>query len=363
MNRLKIVAFYLPQYHQILENDKWWGEGFTDWVNVKRAKKLYDDHNQPRIPLNNNYYDLLDEEIQLWQSMLAEKYGVYGFCYYHYWFTGKQLLEKPINNMIKNSSIKLPFCICWANEPWCRTWDGSNKEVLMEQNYGDKKDWKLHFDYLITLFKDERYIKVDNKPMFVVYRTESIEKRDEMFKYFENESIKHGFSGIHLVEMMTGFQNEPMCNLTEAIVEFEPNYTLRYDIGTKHRIKRKVKKILRNTFNISTKRFLDIYNYEEVWDKIVSRNRNYSDKKIYPGAFMGWDNSPRKGNNSIIFENDNPSLFKRYMKKQIEKAEHEYQSEYLFINAWNEWAEGTYLEPDTKNKYAYLNVINEIINK
>ena len=155
MKKPKVIAFYLPQFHAIPENDEWWGKGFTEWVNTKKAKPLFEGHQQPKTPLNDNYYCLLDAETQEWQAELAEKYGVYGFCYYHYWFNGKMLLEKPMENMLNNKNIKLPFCISWANEPWARTWDGKNKEVLMSQVYGEEKEWKEHFEFHAKCFLDD----------------------------------------------------------------------------------------------------------------------------------------------------------------------------------------------------------------
>ena len=163
MNNTKIIAFYLPQFHRIPENDKWWGEGFTEWTNTKSSKPLFKGHDQPKEPLNDNYYNLLDKDTRKWQGELAKKYGIYAFCYYHYWFNGKLLLQKPIEKMLNQNEPNLPFCMCWANEPWSRSWDGREKEVIMPQAYGEKKQWKKHFDYLLPFFKDTRYIKVGNK--------------------------------------------------------------------------------------------------------------------------------------------------------------------------------------------------------
>lgn len=365
--KLKIIALYLPQYHTIPENDKWWGEGFTDWVNVKKAKPLFAGHNQPRVPLNSKYYNLLDKEDQVWQARLAKENGVYGFCYYHYWFNGKQLLEQPLNNMLNTKEIELPFCICWANEPWSRTWDGSEKEMLMPQEYGGEKEWIEHFNYLLKAFKDSRYIKVCNKPMLVIYRTESIDNCSKMFDFWNNEAIKNGFNGLHIVEMMTGFQDKPQYSKSEAVMEFEPNFTLRYDISQFERVKRRLRRIIRNNKFIfkenCPKALLDVYSYDKIWTKIVNRRRNYSNRKVYPGAFVGWDNSPRKGINSMIFNGESVDKFGKYINQQIEKTNEYYKSEYIFINAWNEWAEGTYLEPDKKNGNAYLEIIKNANRK
>ena len=175
MSNIKVIAFYLPQFHAIPENDKSYGKGFTEWTNVKKAKPLFADHNQPRVPLNQNYYDLLEQGVMKNQADLAKKYGVYGFCYYHYWFAdGKKLLEKPLETMLTDKSVDIPYCICWANENWTRRWDGGNNEVIVEQNYGDRANITRHAQYLTQFFKDERYIKEDGRPLLLIYKPELI---------------------------------------------------------------------------------------------------------------------------------------------------------------------------------------------
>ena len=192
---MRIIAFYLPQFHDIPENDEWWGKGFTEWVNVKKAKPLFEGHAQPRVPLNNNYYNLLDDNIKIWQSEIAQKHGIYGFCYYHYWFNGKLLLEEPMEQMLKNKEITIPFCICWANEQWTKAWVGENK-VLIAQKYGDKNEWAEHFYYLLPFLKDERYIYEKGKPLVVIYRPNIIPCLNEMLDYWVELAKKNGLNGI-----------------------------------------------------------------------------------------------------------------------------------------------------------------------
>jgi len=352
---MKILAFYLPQFHEIPENNEWWGKGFTDWTNVKKAKPLFVGHQQPREPLNNNYYDLSDVEVMKWQSKIAQEHGVHGFCYYHYWFNGKKLLERPLENMLKDKEVTIPFCFSWANEPWARTWDGRDKDVLMAQEYGGEKEWQEHFDYLLKFFKDDRYIKIDNKPMLLIYRTENISDVNIMYDYWEKLALKNGFNGIYLVETLNSFQNTAFVEKSSAMVEFEPMYTTSNFIPIK-------KKIIDKIYNFLFFKGVMTRSYDYVWSLIVNRKYNtFGNRKTFVGSFVDWDNTPRKGKNGLIFRNVLIDKFKYYFSKQIKKSK-KHNSDYIFINAWNEWAEGTYLEPDKKNGIQYLEVIKDIIN-
>jgi len=348
MSNPKIIAFYLPQFHSIPENDKWWGKGFTEWTNTTKAKPLFKGHYQPKTPLNDNYYNLLDKETQEWQAKLAEEYGIYGFCYYHYWFNGKMLLEKPMENMLNNTNVNLPFCVSWANEPWARTWDGKDKETLMPQIYGDKSDWENHFNYLLKFFKDERYIKIDNKPLMLIYRTNNIEKCNEMIDYWNVMAKKNGFQGMYIVETLNSFQNNPVVKNSNAVLEFEPMLTIRHHLPMFKQVQRYLRKKLKK---------LDIVNYDYVWERIINRDVDYGKNKFL-GAFVSWDNTARKGEKGLIINNSNSDKFGYYLKKQLEKARIQ-NSKFIFVNAWNEWAEGTYLEPDKKNELGYLEAIKE----
>lgn len=351
---MKLLAFYLPQFHEIPENNKWWGKGFTDWTNVKKAKPLFDGHQQPKEPLNDNYYDLSKIEVMKWQSKIAQEYGIYGFCYYHYWFNGKKLLEKPLENMLKDKDIAIPFCFSWANEPWSRTWDGRNMDVLMPQEYGDTKEWQEHFNYLLDFFKDERYIKIGNKPILLIYRTENIPNINEMIHYWNKLAIENDFNGIYLVETLNSFQGKSYVDNSDAVLEFEPAYTFTHGLGIFDKIYNKIyNKIFSDSLNLK--------NYDHIWNKILSRSPvNREGKKTILGAFIGWDNSARKGKNGVIMTNNTVEKFEKYFGLQCEKANTVYKSEYIFINAWNEWAEGTYLEPDKYNKYGYLEIIKRL---
>jgi len=345
MNNIKIFALYLPQYHTIPENDEWWGKGFTEWTNVKKAKPLFKGHNQPRIPLNNNYYNLLDDNTFKWQIGLAKNYGIDGFCFYHYWFNGKLLLEKPLENYLDNKELDFPFFFSWANEPWARTWDGQNTNVLMPQIYGGKDDIVNHFNYMLPFFKDFRYIKKDNKPVFVLYKANSITYLDEMIDIWTKMARNNGFDGIFFVESLVGTQKEKYSKQTDACFYFEPMWS-----GT-HMKDNIVYRAFRYCFHRNKS------SYERGLKKVLKYENLSKDR--YAGFFVDWDNSPRKGKNGCVFLNTSIQLFDKYLKAQLEKMKINNCS-ILFINAWNEWCEGAYLEPDVKNQYSYLESIKRI---
>lgn len=370
---MRIIAFYLPQFHEIPENNEWWGEGFTEWVNVKKAQPLYEGHEQPRVPLNNNYYNLLDPKTQVWQAKIAKEYGVYGFCYYHYWFNGKMLLEKPMENMLKNNNVDIPFCVCWANEPWTRAWVGETK-VLIPQLYGEKKEWKEHFDYLLPFFKDSRYICDDRKPLVVIYRPEVIECLNEMLDYWNELAIDAGFEGLTFAYQNIDFdlKVDKDDSRFKYNIEFQPLYARHEMFKNNHKrikaLRRKIAAFVEKHFGFDLMRYgVGFFNksnqisYDEAWNKILTKTPQT--EKNVPGAFVGWDNSPRKGERGEIFVGDTPEKFEKYLTQQISRAREIYKKDMIFMYAWNEWAEGGYLEPDERSGYANLEAIRNALKK
>ena len=357
MGRNKLIAFYLPQFHCFKENDEWWGKGFTEWTNVRKATKLYKGHNQPRVPFEDKYYNLLEQGVMEEQMKLAEEYGVYGFCYYHYWFNGKLLMEKPLERMLKLEE-KLPYCFCWANEPWTRAWDGNTRDVIMPQEYGREAEWEEHFLYLLQFFKDDFYIKKDGQPLLVIYRANNVSNYTEMITYLKKRSIEEGLLGLYIVEENNSFQCGKHSKVSDAILDFEPMFTLQH---SRTFIEKVIDKINKTVFNKMTGNNMAVYNYDRVWKNIIKRSKKKSNDKRYLGAFVDWDNTARKGKNGLIVKGANPDKFQKYLSLQMENAVKN-ESDYIFINAWNEWAEGTYLEPDEKYKYKYLEAIQSIID-
>lgn len=351
----KILALYLPQYHTFPENDAWWGKGFTEWTNVRKAKPLYKGHYQPEIPLNNDYYDLADYSVMKRQMENAKKYGIDGFCYYHYWFGGHLLMEKPLETMRDASGEKLPYCLCWANEPWTRAWDGKSGIVLMPQNYGGEKEWEKHFQYLLSFFRDRFYLKEDNAPVLVVYRCNNIPDCDAMAAYWNRRAREEGFSGIYLIEEVNTFQKEPVLSESKAYLEFEPVFTTNHRRSFVEKALDKTRTVL---FNLVTRNHcIHVYKYDMVWRNIVRRKEVPMDgKQRCPGAFVRWDNTPRKGSNAIFYAGASPKAFEKFMRKQLEQSEKN-GCRYIFLNAWNEWGEGAYMEPDSRYGWAFLNAL------
>lgn len=381
-SNVKCIAFYLPQYHEIAENNQWWGKGFTEWTNVKNGKPLYKGHYQPKVPLGNNYYCLMDENTLKWQGDLAQKYDIYGFCYYHYWFkNGKKLLEQPSEIMLKSKKINQKFCFCWANENWARTWDGGDNEVIMPQEYGGKKEWEEHLNYLTPFFKDERYIKIDGKPLFIIYRPDIIPYLDKMLAFWKKRIKGIGFDDLYIMSQHpTGyFSVRYDSSRISKFIMFEPQYTrsLLQGKDIKKTMKRRMiykfahAMKLHNLLNFLYKlgkqdRFIpsnvfeaEINDYDEYWSSIL--NRNWCDPKLIPGAFVNWDNIARK-RNGMLFKNASPEKFKKYLTSLVKNCEEQGQ-EFLFINAWNEWGEGAYLEPDEKYGYAYLEAVKSALEE
>lgn len=376
---MKIIAFYLPQFHNIPENDEWWGNGFTEWTNVKKAKPLYEGHMQPRVPLGGNYYNLLDDNVKIWQADLAKKYGVYGFCYYHYWFNGKMLLEKPMEQMLANKEVDIPFCICWANEPWTKAWVGDERKLLIAQEYGKEEEWKQHFMYLLPFFKDERYITKDGKPLFVFYRPDIVPCMKEMIETWDKLAKENGLSGITFAFQSGDYDwnNSKEANLFDYDIEFQPPYASHWLYSNDGKFVSALKKCRRLLAGWAGKKFgIDLYrygtaqykkmtgqtvaNYDSMWQKIIEAKPVRSNS--IPGAFVKWDNTPRHGERGQI-NVGTPEKFEYYLSKQIKHAREDYHEDMIFMYAWNEWAEGGYLEPDEDDKYGYLEAIKRALEE
>lgn len=351
---MKAIAFYLPQFHEIPENNDAWGKGFTEWTNVKKAYPLYLGHNQPRVPLHDRYYNLLEDGVMEWQMGLARKAGIYGFCFYHYWFGGRMVLEKPVQMLLHNKSINFHYCFSWANEPWTKTWHGAggNKEILIPQNYGGEEEWKAHYEYFRPFFMDKRYIKEQNRPVLLIYRLRNISHFNDMLCYWNMRAEEDGFSGVFVISMDTWRDHADKSRWVNASVDFEPGKTRGKIMRSVNWLKPAEKRsLIRNRFAVNS------IDYQKVNMQML---KSPHEKNHFRTVFVDFDDSPRRGSRALITKGASPRRFGRYLKQAIGLSREEGNS-YLFINAWNEWGEGNYLEPDTRHGYAYLNQVKRVL--
>jgi hypothetical protein len=352
--KVKNIALFLPQFHQIPENDKWWGKNYTEWNSLLRGFPQYKGHYQPHLPHDMGFYNLLNEEALKFQCDIAKNYGIYGFCFYFYWFNGRRILEKPFDFFI-NSEINMPFCFFYANDSWTRTWhgfsqDGKNndQEILLEQNHNDKDDLNL-INYLITVFKDQRYIKINNKPVFIVYHTYLYADFKKTADLWRNEVKKNGFDDLLLLNVMMPDQQskDPSDIGTDAMVQFSPVSCLQETVAVE-------------TLNRSFQG--QVLDYEKL---AASEKKRKFEFPVFRAAFPSWDNEARRPGKGISYKGSTPDMFYEYFKAMYEYAQKNPvdQESLLFLNAWNEWAEGAHLEPDKKYGYAYLNRIAKVIRE
>ncbi|ESS71616.1 hypothetical protein WxcX [Methyloglobulus morosus KoM1] len=371
----KLIAMYFPQFHAIPENDAWWGKGFTDWDNVKTGQAQFEGHYQPRIPLNNNYYDQSKLETLLWQIDLAKEHGVYGFCHYHYWFDGRQLLETPTNTMLQNKAIDFPFCLSWANETWSRRWDGRDHHILIKQTHPPTKEsWKRHYDYLIKAWQDPRAIKVDGKPVFVIYRPLKVDKINEMLNYWRELAVKDGLPGLYFI-FQKGYElpTRHCLESFDAAFQFQP-FEAVYSPALNEQSFRNwplykmfrlmpeyIQEVFRSLRTNYVRRKLRFHDYDRVWQQIVEIRPDET-LTTYPGAFVDWDNSARYKDRAILFRGASPESFKKWFGKLAETMpQRNLPENFIFLNAWNEWSEGTYLEPDERYGYQYLEAVKHVL--
>jgi hypothetical protein len=370
---MKIFAYYFPQFYTIPENDFHWGEGFTDWVNVRNSKPLFEGHYQPRVPLDNNYYDQSLPSVIANQAKIAKKYGVDGFSFYHYWFDGQLVLGKPAENFLEQKDLDLEFCFTWANETWSKRWIGDDTTIIFQQNHTlNTSDWDEHFDYLYKFFIDARYLKKDNKPVFQIYNPALLDKCSEMFSYWDELAKKKGFSGMYYTGIaVSEHSKEGLYDSYDAILDFEPRYVYNNSINKDKSIFssnffQRFRNLPEPILNLLTKVRHKATRSEKIQYKEITKLINESQKGIptnktrFYGAFVGWDNTPRYNNRSKIYLGATPKEFSIHIEERLNNME---EDSILFINAWNEWSEGAYLEPDEKHGYEYLEALQAVKNK
>lgn len=353
---MNIYALYLPQFHETKENNEWWGKGFTEWVNVKKAVPLYEGHLQPKHPVNDYYYNLLAKETVIWQTELMHQYCIDGMIYYHYYFNGKLILEKPAENLLKWKDIDQPFFFNWANHTWNRSWKGS-KEVLVEQTYGDINDWKRHFEYLLPFFQDDRYIKIENKPLFIIYDS-GFKEKNQMFERFDQWCKDAGFAGLYLIEECFTVVNNQLdqcvnqkSTATQKIYLTEPLVGRSLFNHNKSKLSIYMDKIRYHLNQKGIKKMIQKYDGDTLL-KLVMNHKISHAEMIIPGLFFEWDNTPRHGNRGHIIEAISKDVFNEYM-------DYYKNSDFMIVNAWNEWCEGMMLEPTKELGCKYLEWIRD----
>jgi SAM-dependent methyltransferase len=341
--KVKPICFYLPQFHRVPENDQWWGEGFTEWSLVRAAQPLFNGHAQPAIPDQVlGYYDATEIDTRRHQAELAKQYGIYGFCYYHYWFDGKRLLEKPLEKMLEDGEPDIPFCLCWANEPWSRRWSGEEQQVLQAQTYGKQLDWENHFNELKRFFKHKNYICVEGKPVFLIYRIGHIPNARSMITCWRDLALEHGLPGLHIVTIEGGFADSKEApDFVDAVADHQPSCELD-----------KSRPLVVNG--------LKVYSVEEIWQRSLLKKPSHP--VHYPGICHAWDNTPRRGRDGTVVLASRPHRFRKHLDHIFESVRKRKQMPFVFINAWNEWSEGAHLEPDTLNGDRWLACIKSALS-
>lgn len=347
---VRLIAFYLPQYHPIPENDEWWGKGFTEWTNVTKAQPLFEGHYQPKLPADLGFYDLRVPEVRDAQARLAKKYGIYGFCYYYYWFAGKRLLHAPLDEVLVSKKPDFPFCLCWANENWTRRWDGLDNEILIAQEHSFENN-QAFAESLVHFMKDERYIRVNGKPLVLIYRANILPDIEETVKLWREVWRENDIGEVYLCGCL-GFGQQASEIISwgfDAGVQFPP-----YGIGFKSI----------DPATLGTNDYEgQIYDFRAVVENSL-RNKLPSEREFF-SVITSWDNTARRGKKSHILLHSNPEIYELWLRGVIEKTQQIYtgDEQLVFINAWNEWAEGTYLEPDVKYGHGYLSATSKVLNE
>ena len=356
----RLIAHYLPQFHPIPENDAWWGKGFTEWTNVTKAKPLFEGHQQPILPADLGFYDLRVPEVRMAQAELAKEHGIEAFCYWHYWFNGKRVLERPFNEVLKSGEPDFPFCLGWANDSWTGIWHGCEDRMLIEQTYPGPKDEEAHFYSLLEAFHDKRYLRVDDKPLFLIYKPYLLPEPHRFLDHWRNLAGKEGLPGIYFVGNARTMDWRYEADGFDAMTPHNPGLTT-YHIFIPHEGLKKQMWDIRfpgKTFkNPYIKHFPgpDIILYEDYIKIGLPDLRKDHDE--FPCVLPNWDNTARCGMRGQVFLDSTPELFREHLRNAIEQVSHRVPDKRLiFVKSWNEWAEGNYLEPDTRYGKEYLEV-------
>ncbi len=355
----RLIAFYLPQFHPIPENDEWWGKGFTEWTNVAKAKPLFPGHHQPNLPADLGFYDLRVPETRIAQADLARQHGIEGFCYWHYWFGGRRILQRPFEEVLESGEPNFPFCLAWAVPSWTGVWYGEQERILIEQTSSNREDYERHFAAVLPALRDRRYICVDGKPLFLIFFPEEIPNLRAFTEVWRDLANSVGLKGLYLLATDTpsfdyasyGFDGlvpeHPNSILTALNMRPAPKTTL---------MRRAINRVLKYVKN-GQHPGPTIVPYSEAI-KLAFRLFNRADPNLYPCVLPSWDNTPRSGANGLVLQGSSPELFRAHLREAITLvAERRPEHRLVFLKAWNEWAEGNYMEPDQRFGHDYLEVV------
>ncbi len=347
----RVIAFYLPQFHPIPENDQWWGKGFTEWANTAKAKPLFRGHYQPHLPADLGFYDLRVPETRKAQAEMAREHGIEAFCYYHYWFAGKRLLERPFSEVLKSREPDFNFCLCWANQTWTGIWHGAPNKTLIEQTYPGYDDHKKHYQVLLEAFRDRRYVTVEGKPLFLIYQPSDIPEVNKVIDFWREMAEKSGLNGLYIVGYSRGPSWEPQELGLDALCTDNLPYIRQWGSW------RDPIKWLVSRYRAKMGK-PNIYRYKDLWPKLITPG--ISNNRDYPCVIPNWDNTPRSGKNGLVLHESTPELFRKHLRKALHRVQHlTPEHKIIFIKSWNEWAEGNHLEPDLRFGKGYLQVIKE----
>lgn len=358
--KARIIAFYLPQYHPIPENDEWWGKGFTEWTNVGKAKSLFKKHYQPRVPADLGYYDLRVPEARKAQADMAKEYGIEGFCYWHYWFgNSKRLIERPFNEVLASGEPDFPFCLAWANETWKGFNHGlTNRNILIEQFYPGIEDYTAHFYEVLPAFKDKRYITIDNKPVFMIYKPLADPEIKLFISTWRKLAPENGLKDIFFIGHNMDFTISSEV-LLETGIDAINTVRLNDFLSEKKSFSRKFHKRYNKFFRNNVK----AYPYDTASKSFIFPEVDEKEN-VYPSIIPGWDHSPRSGNEGLILTNSNPELFEKHVKEAVDTVKNKSdEHKIIFIKSWNEWAEGNYMEPDLRWGNKFLEALKRQIQK
>lgn len=346
---VRAIAFYLPQFHPFEENDRWWGKGFTEWTNVGKARPLFPGHYQPHCPIHFGYYDLRLPEVMEEQARIARQYGVGGFAHHFYWFSGRTIMERPLRSMLGNPSVNIPFFLSWANENWTRRWDGLDNEVLLGQSYSID-DARAMIRHVAEYMRDPRYIRVNDRPVFSIYKPSRIPNLSQMVELWRDTARQEGVGDLHLIAVQQNSTDDHTANGFDRNLEFAP-----------HGLEQLV---LTGAYGLANSGFTgSVHDYESAAAFALAQQ----DLGIlrYRCAMLGWDNTARVGNRATIHTGFTIDAYRRWLTGLCDRARSESwrhpDERFVFINAWNEWAEGTHLEPDQRYGFAYLEATRQAI--